>query len=475
MQALALALALLVLSSCCVSVAQPLARRADTGTAISAPAEGKPPTIVRFREGSPLAAAGLRVGDALVSVNGRSFEDANAWGAWVRRLRAGDVVDVRARRGSEQVEARVTLPAMREERIDGVAVTLGEARSDKGYRVRTHTSRPTGVRGRLPVVVFIPWLSCGPVENPLDLKDGWSHMLRDVMRARVQLVRIEKPGLGDSEGPDCSASDLDHDLAAFRAGIRAALADPGADPKRLYLFGGSVGGALAPVLASEFDVRGIVVTGGFTRTWLEHMLDIERRRLTLAGKPPSEVNAALRMFAAFYDRVLNRGETPAQAIAANPGWKDHWYDAPAHQYGRPIRYYQQLQALDVEGAWQKVNAPTLVVWGEYDWIMGRDESDRAVEIVRARDPRRVTYEIRRGMNHHFETFADAASAFREEGGTYDAGAAAVIVAWLERQADAVALGLPSSTEQEPNGPLRRDRRLGPGRPTLYGWQVQPRP
>jgi pimeloyl-ACP methyl ester carboxylesterase len=250
--------------------------------------------------------------------------------------------------------------------------------------------------------------------------------------ARVQLVRIEKPGVGDSEGPDCSASDLDHDLAAMRAGIRAAMADPGADASRLVLFGGSVGGALAPVLAAQFPVRALVVTGGFTQTWLEHMLDIERRRLTLLGQSPADVNAAMRAFGGFYDRVLNGEETPAQVLAAKPEWARFWYDGAAHQYGRPIRYYRQLQALDVEGAWARVAVPTLIVWGEYDWIMGRAESDRAAAILRARDPQLATYEIRPRMNHHFDAFPDALAAFREEGGAYDAGAARAISQWLSR-------------------------------------------
>jgi pimeloyl-ACP methyl ester carboxylesterase len=320
------------------------------------------------------------------------------------------------------------------ESVDGVEITYGAVKSEKGYAVRTYTSRPRGATGRLPLVVFIPWLSCDAVENPRNADDGWSHMLRVVMReAGVQLVRIEKPGVGDSEGPPCADTDLEDDLAAFRAGIRAAIADPGADASKLVLFGGSVGGALVPILARGFKPRAIVATGGFTHTWLEHMLDIERRRLVLSGQPPNAVNAAMRAFAGFYVETLERGRTPAEAIAARPEWKPFWYDEPERQYGRRMRYYQQLQKLDVESAWREVAVPTLIVWGEYDWIMGRDESDRAVSILRARDPSVVRYVIRPGMNHHFTVYKDARAAFAETGGTFDAGAAKEITAWLKAQ------------------------------------------
>jgi pimeloyl-ACP methyl ester carboxylesterase len=163
------------------------------------------------------------------------------------------------------------------------------------------------------------------------------------------------------------------------------------------------------------------------------MLDIERRRLVLSGKDPAAVNAALRVFAGFYVETLERGQTPAQAIAAHPEWKAYWYDEPEHQYGRRMRYYQQLQKLDVEGAWREVAVQTLIVWGEYDWIMGRDESARAAAILRARDPSLVRYVIRPGMNHHFYVFKDLGAAFAEKGGTFDAGAANEIAAWIRSQ------------------------------------------
>jgi pimeloyl-ACP methyl ester carboxylesterase len=396
----------LFISSCCSAIAQSLPRRADLGTAIMHPEGGKPATLVRFREGSVLEKAGFKVGDGIVAMNGSPVGDEDDFGAKVRSLREGQALRLKVRRGNEEIEREVVLPAMRLEAIDGMDVRYGEARSSRGYRVRTYTTRPRNVDGRLPLVVFIPWLSCDPVENPFNGRDGWSFMLRDVMRgARIQMVRIEKPGVGDSEGPDCASTDLDNDMDAFRAGIRAALADPGVDPSKLFLVGGSVGGALVPILAREFEVRGIIASGGFTRTWQEHMYDIERRRLTLSGTAPSEVNHEMRTFSPF---------------------------AGTHLYGRAMRYYQQLQALNVEGAWAEVKVPTLIVWGEYDWIMGREESDRAASIIASRDPKLVTYIVRPKMNHHFHVFADRGAAFQETDGKYDAGAAAVMVDWMRR-------------------------------------------
>jgi len=342
--------------------------------------------------------------------------------SFVMMIGAASAAEPLARRGGRPTE-----------QVAGLDIRYGEAMTARGYRVRTYTSRPHGATGRLPLVVFIPWLSCDAAESPGRIdNDGWARMLRIVMlESGAQVVRIEKPGVGDSEGPGCSQTDLEDDLAAMRAGIHAALADPGADPQRLVLFGGSIGASLAPILAREAKPRAIVATGGFARTWLEHMLDIERRRLTLSGKSAAEVGAAMRMFAPFYAEVLEAGRTPAQAIAAHPEWKPFWYDAPEHQYGRRIRYYQQVQRLDVEAAWAEVTVPTLLLWGEHDWIMGREEPERAAAILRARDPSLVTYELRRGMNHHFFVYPDARAAFAEKGGVFDDGAARLIAAWIK--------------------------------------------
>jgi pimeloyl-ACP methyl ester carboxylesterase len=237
-----------------------------------------------------------------------------------------------------------------QEQISGRSVEYGSAVSARGQRVRTITTRPAEARGRLPVIVFIPWLSCDSAESPRGPTDGWSRMLRSVATdVDAVFVRVDKPGVGDSEG-DCSATGLDDDLEAYRAAIRAALGRADVDPSRLVLFGGSIGGALAPVLALEFKPKAIAVSGGFSRTWSEHILGHERRRLTLSGSTPEKVNDSMRGFVDFYSLYLDARLTPAEVIARRPDLKPLWYDAPEHQYGRHARYFQQVQALNVEAA-----------------------------------------------------------------------------------------------------------------------------
>jgi pimeloyl-ACP methyl ester carboxylesterase len=220
------------------------------------------------------------------------------------------------------------------------------------------------------------------------------------------------------------------ELAALRARTDA-------DASRVVLLGGSIGGALAPILAAESPegIAGVMAVGGFTRTWYEHMLDIERRRLTLAGRPPSAVNAAMRGLARLYTEYLVARRTPADVVAANPELRSLWDDEPRHQYGRPAAYYQAVQQLDVEGAWATLaerGIPALVVWGEYDWIMGRAEAERAVEIVNAIRPGTATLSILPRTGHGLMTFASQAATFAGESPRYDGLPGRVVVEWLRR-------------------------------------------
>jgi len=304
------------------------------------------------------------------------------------------------------------------ESYPGIEVKLGSVALADGTQLRTIVTRPAQAAGKLPAVFFVGWLSCDSMEAASDA-DGFAALIRRVVaRSGMTTYRVDKPGVGDSQG-DCAQLDFDGELAAYRAGWAAMLADPRVDARRLYVIGLSNGGGVAPLVAGDTPVLGYVSIGGWGRTWLEHMLEHERVRLTLAGKSPAETTQQLRLFGTFYDEYLNRKKTPGEVLAAHPEMKAIWYDAPGGQYGRPAAFYQDLQALNLAEVWSKVTVPVLVIRPEFDWIMSRNDGHAIAAAVGRAHPHLVTYaepQADHGLMRRksmAESFAGKRSSFHE--------------------------------------------------------------
>jgi S1-C subfamily serine protease len=75
-------------------------RRAYLGVSTSDPQRGQGALVVEAVEGAPAAEAGLRVGDVIVSIDGRRVRDSDDVVTAVEEQRPGRRVDVEYRRGS---------------------------------------------------------------------------------------------------------------------------------------------------------------------------------------------------------------------------------------------------------------------------------------------------------------------------------------------------------------------------------------
>jgi pimeloyl-ACP methyl ester carboxylesterase len=304
----------------------------------------------------------------------------------------------------------------------------------RGFGARMIVSRPARASDpRLPAVLFIPWLSCDPVEVEGATDDGYVRFARDLAaRSGMIVARAEKSGVAGSEGPDCSASTLEDDLAAFRASLGTLRSRHDVDTARVFLVGGSIGGALAVALAAEatHGIAGVVSVNSFARTWYEHMIDHERRRTMLSDTSVGRLGAAMRAYERLYTQFLLEGMTPGQVIARHPELRTFWYDTTTGQYGRSATYFHQLQALDIDRALASLDAPALFLGSEYDWVMGAEEPRFAAARVNQSHPGHATSRIYRGLSHGLHRYASATDAFRGRGGAYEPQVAADVVAWI---------------------------------------------
>jgi pimeloyl-ACP methyl ester carboxylesterase len=399
MRYVCMGLILLVLPLPQARAADELRRRADLGFSLGRFHQGVA-EVTRIVSESPAARAGLTDGDRVVAIGGASIESQVDLDGRLAALRSNEAATLIVQRRGGTVSLSFRLGPLARDREEGVEFLYEQVRNpNTELRQRIILSRPSGSKGRLPAVLFVPWLSCDSVEVPPPARGGIENLLYAVAaRSGQVLARIEKPGVGDSEG-NCGETDFDTELAGARAAFSWLRAHPWVDRERVVLMGHSFSGSFLPLVAPPQEVRGYLFINSFVSTWLERLLRFERRRLEAGGLPPAEVSSTMRKLSRLYVAVLEDGATPRSFITNHPDAAAVWADEPEHQYGRPIRFMQQLQALNAGAAWQTVDKPTLVVYGEADIVMHKDDHERLLAMVnrnRAGAARLITVP---GMDH----------------------------------------------------------------------------
>lgn len=425
MKRAALALLLVQLASAAVAEGQSdgsLARSASQPFRSVRSATGEPLLQVeRLDPDSAAARAGLREGDIVLTIDGRQYPSAAAGRRLLEHGRGDLPLELGVRRENVQRTVRYVAPAAPFEDIAGVASHYESLVTADGLRLRTITTRPKDATGRLPTIYFVQWLSCDSIEYPLNPDDhGWQTMIQTLAaRSGVMMMRTEKAGIGDSEG-DCADLDYDTDLDHHRRALRKLKAHPLVDPARIVIFGASMGGNMAALLAAEFQPAGLVIWGTAIKTWFEHLVEFNRRHLELSGRAPAEIRAVVNRQISFLEEFLVEGRSPAEIAATNPALGSVWGEirgsAGATLYGRPYRFHQQAHAKDWLGAVATVRAPVLVLYGEYDWFEELDDHVLIARVVERSRPGSARLVVVPGMDHHFSIYPSLAAAYRAEGG-----------------------------------------------------------
>lgn len=319
------------------------------------------------------------------------------------------------------------------ETYPGVTVSYGSVADSAGHRMRVITTRPSAP-GRYPTVFVAGWLSCDTIEAPAATRDPSGQVFRAIAQMPgVALVRMDKAGVGDSEG-NCSKTDFNTELAAYRAAFRQMRSASFVDLNRIIMLGISNGGGFAPLVTEGTPVAGYITVGAWSRTWFEHMIDIERLRYTLSGTKAEEIAALATNSARLYHDVLIEGGAPSAVVATSPTLRTAWdSESLTELYGRPVAYYQQLQQLNLAGAWSKVRAPTLALWGEHDWIMTRAESENIVALINTNTPGSARLQVLPKAGHTMQNYPDLKTAFTGPQQPFDPAIAKLITDWINER------------------------------------------
>lgn len=398
------------------SAVDPLPRKGALGAQM-APEPSGGMKVVSILPG--LSAEGaLRVGDVLLALDGTKIGSAADIGGVFGRHRAGDKLAASVLREGQTTDVTLTVKERPRDSGDGYTVEYTQVVS-MGARLRVLISRPKGVSGKLPALFMVQGIGAASMDFPISTAGHtYAEVLKAFNDAGWATVRVEKPGLGDSEGKPFTEIDYEHDLDAFRQTLKTLGDREGIDASRVVLFGHSMGGQHAPLLAPDFPFAGIAVYGTGYRSWPEYFLQNYRLQGARGGADSASLARQAQSFMIAYYHLIVEGLSPAEAKTKYPQHAsaiDGFAPDGASISGMPVAFWRQCMMVNAPEAWQKVNVPTLVMWGASEFIAYREDHELIVTDLNKRKAGLAELAIIDRADHAFRDVADAAESQRRWG------------------------------------------------------------
>jgi pimeloyl-ACP methyl ester carboxylesterase len=287
--------------------------------------------------------------------------------------------------------------------------------------------------------MFVQGIGPGTVDFALTADNGYARIIQPFARSGYVTLRVDKPGVGDSEGGPFAAVDFQQTLDGYRQALKALLARPDVDPERVFLFGHSMGGYWGPLLAREFKLKGIAVSGTAFRTWIEYDLENTRRQGTLGGTTPLDMHNLLQDKALLNSAWLLEGLDLNQITARYPRLKQlvtqSFVQTPSGpQYsGQHMRFWQQVAALNMPEVWAGASGQVLALYGASDFLTDARDHELLVSWVNFMRPDSARFVQLANSDHAFldtATQRDSLLQWGKPGGKVNPNILPVLNEWV---------------------------------------------
>lgn len=345
---------------------------------------------------------GLKVDDIILALNGQALERFDEIYPLLKKLKAGETITLQIRRSKKNMELTGqmgirTLPA-----ADGAEVKYETIKFEEGL-LRAFVEKPAGDQ-KFPTIFFLQGYPCSSVEfmNP---DTPFRRLINQMVENGYAVFRVEKPGVGDSQSErPCSQIDFTTELKAFKAAYRALVEYDFVDQEQIYLYGHSLGGTVAPLLAQERMPAGIMVYGFVSDQWEDYMRNIVTRQFPLFGTPKEVCEQELKKAEPLFEAYFTAQEAPSSFLKTEEQraifQSIFSYDGVDQCINRHYTFWQSINQYDMKAAWKKVTCPVLSMYGAADLAALDETSAKATaELINSGRKKLATFKIIENTDH----------------------------------------------------------------------------
>ena len=208
--------------------------------------------------------------DIITNINYVDIKSASELILFAQKLKQGEIINVVLNRKNKLIKLNGELVGKPYEiSNDEIKVSYGEFKFENTL-IRTITKTPLKLKSK-GVVYFIQGISCYSVDN-LNSLDPTKLAIDAFVKLGYTVFTAEKLGMGDSYYHcACNEIGFKKELEVFTEGYKHLINR--FPNQKIILFGHSLGGITAPLIAQKFKTNAVIVYGTGLKPWSDYLLD----------------------------------------------------------------------------------------------------------------------------------------------------------------------------------------------------------
>lgn len=240
----------------------------------------------------------------------------------------------------------------------------------KNGKIRTIINQPPG-EGKHPAIFFIPGYTCATIDG-LPGIHPYKKLMDSLQHLGYAVFRMEKPGVGANENTgDCQQLGFDNELESYMQGYEQLKKYDFVDSDNIFIWGHSMGGLYAPLIAAEKQPKGVAFYGMVHDSWPEYLLRMVRYqnpRLNVTDYVKTDQEVRL-LYGLLYEQYY-AGKS-AKTLSENPEYarilkRDFWFDGESQILLRHEKFWMELYDYSLTEALSKYKGYVLSMNGEAD-------------------------------------------------------------------------------------------------------------
>lgn len=364
--------------------------------------------IIQFVVPNTTAASlGVQKDDIITRINDLAIDTPSQIFVAAKTLRGGDPISIALIRNKTPLTLQGKVLPRPQETSPTAEVVYGEFSHKNGY-IRT-IYKTLKDKKPLGTIYFLQGLACYSLDNMQEL-DKTKQAIDAMVDRGFAVFRIEKADMGDNIGfAPCETTGYHDELAMYEAGYQHLLTLPVVEKDKVFLFGHSMGGTTAPLLAEKYQPRGVAVYGTGFKPWLEYLCDAYLIQLELRGEDLGELRAELEQFKPhLYDYFYK--DKPIEEIVKDPVGVRAMQEILGYNpitkqtsSGRSPATFKELNQYNMAKSWGNYQNHTLAIYGECDLAANNaDDHIKLIEFINKKRPGNGTFWLAQGTTHGFE-------------------------------------------------------------------------